>query len=548
MSRCAAGWRTAVRALAACCAVVCLSLVVAGPASAHAELLRTDPADGAVLATAPSGVRLTFNEPVQVVREGLRIFGPDGEERELTGRAVDEVAVLELPERLERGTWIVAWRVVSQDGHPISGALTFSVGVPSAGTVAPSTEEGPGDLGSLRTGLQSMTYVSALLVAGLVVFAVVVRPASGRDARHRRLARIAGCAASTAALLLVPVTGVITRAGGTGDLIRADSWSGPGASDQLLAWALLSLGLAVGLRAPAASRGRERLRALVVLLAPASFALVGHSQATGPFALVVVSDVTHAVAGAVWLGGLVGLALLLAGTGSPGDRATAVSRFSGLAAGTLAALAGTGALLAWRMVGSWSGLVASSYGRLLLVKLCLVLLAAAIAAWNRWVLVPWVVDPGRQATTASGLLVRTLRAEALVVASAVVVTGALVNLAPESRDPVERAAVTGGPQAHGQLASYHVTAVLEPGRVGRNELVLEIVDATGAAAAGVAPPDVTVRSGGLDLGAAELVQLGDGRFGGVVAIPRSGPWTFQVSLRVSKYANPVALLGVDVPE
>jgi len=549
MTWCAAPWRALSRTAACCVVVACLALALAAPASAHAELVRTDPADGAVLATAPSEVRLTFNEPVQVVPDRVRLFGPGGEERELTGGAVDAVAVLGLPEQLARGTWIIAWRVVSQDGHPISGALAFSVSAPSAGTAAPPVDEGPGDLGSLRTGLQALTYLSALLAAGLVVFTVAVRPALHRAVRPRRLAATAGCVASAAALLLVPVTGAINRAGGVADLVRGSSWSGPHVADQWLAWALLTVGLAAGLLAPGGSRGRDRLGAVVVLLAPASFAFVGHSRATAPLALVVASDVTHAVAGAVWLGGLVGLALLLAAPGSPRDRAVAVSRFSGLAATTLTALGGTGALLAWRMLGSWSGLISTAYGRLLLVKLALVLTAAAIAGWNRWVLLPHVVERGRRNAVASRLLARTLRAEALVVAAAVVVTGSLVNLAPRSSEPVAPvAAAVSGAQAHGQLGSQHVTAVLEPGQVGRNELTLEIADGSGATAATAELPDVTVRSGDLDLGDVEVTQVADGRFSGRVTIPRAGAWTLQVGLRVSTYATPVALLGVDVPD
>jgi copper transport protein len=156
--------------------------------------------------------------------------------------------------------------VLSQDGHPVSGSLTFAVGAPTDGTVAvPGGDDGT--LGPVRTGLQVLAYASALLAAGLVVLAALVLPGAARPAALRRTATIACGVASAAGLLLVPVTRVITRAGGVRDLIRAHSWSGPGAGDQWLAWGLLSVGLAVGLGAPTRSARRERLRALVVLLA-----------------------------------------------------------------------------------------------------------------------------------------------------------------------------------------------------------------------------------------------------------------------------------------
>ena len=65
-----------------------------------------------------------------------------------------------------------------------------------------------------------------------------------------------------------------------------------------------------------------------------------------------------------------------------------MSRFSTLAAGVLAALVATGSFMAWRIVGSWDGLVSTDYGRLLLVKIGVALVAVAIAAVNRFVLLP----------------------------------------------------------------------------------------------------------------------------------------------------------------
>ena len=88
--------------------------------------------------------------------------------------------------------------------------------------------------------------------------------------------------------------------------------------------------------------------------------LVGHTRAFTPSPLLVAADVLHVGAGAVWLGGLVGLVLSLRALAGRELLAAAqvLARFSTLAGGLLLAVAATGTFLAWRIVGSWGGLVA----------------------------------------------------------------------------------------------------------------------------------------------------------------------------------------------
>jgi copper transport protein len=99
-------------------------------AQAHASLIRSEPADRAVVAQPLATLKLTFNEPVSPLV--LRLIGPTGE-----AIAVDEIikdgnAIIgTLPTVLPQGTYLVSWRVISLDGHPVGGALTFSVGAPS---------------------------------------------------------------------------------------------------------------------------------------------------------------------------------------------------------------------------------------------------------------------------------------------------------------------------------------------------------------------------------------------------------------------------------
>lgn len=109
-----------------------LSLVIAGPAQAHSALISSTPAEGEQVYAPPAAVTLEFNEDIQEIGNEIVIAGPDGTEVTDGDPGVDGVVVtqsLAAPADAEGaiGTYTVTWRVVSSDGHPISGEFTFEV-------------------------------------------------------------------------------------------------------------------------------------------------------------------------------------------------------------------------------------------------------------------------------------------------------------------------------------------------------------------------------------------------------------------------------------
>ena len=120
-------------ALAAALAVV----VPAGPASAHASLVGTDPVDGAVLPQAPDQVVFTFNETVRLTGQPITVYDADGRQVDSTATASGSEVTVVPEEELTDGTYVVGWFVLSADGHPVSGSLTFSVGERSDVVVTP---------------------------------------------------------------------------------------------------------------------------------------------------------------------------------------------------------------------------------------------------------------------------------------------------------------------------------------------------------------------------------------------------------------------------
>ena len=113
---------------------LCALAVGTTAALAHATLVSSDPADGAILRDAPSRFVLTFNEPVSPLV--IRLVDPDGSATALSTRLLEEaVLTLDLPHALRPGTHALAWRVVSADGHPVGGSLIFSIGAMSPGAL-----------------------------------------------------------------------------------------------------------------------------------------------------------------------------------------------------------------------------------------------------------------------------------------------------------------------------------------------------------------------------------------------------------------------------
>ncbi|MEU9388454.1 copper resistance protein CopC [Streptomyces sp. NPDC048324] len=162
--------------------LVLLVLGGAGPASAHAALKSTDPKDGSVLKSAPRSITLTFTESVGLLDDSFRVLDP-GNKRVRTGPAEhgpggSDTARVTLPAGLARGTYVVAWRAVSADSHPVSGAFTFSVGKPSPTVAAVNTGpvENPATAG-LYNIARYLAYLAAALLIGTSAFVVLCRPA-----------------------------------------------------------------------------------------------------------------------------------------------------------------------------------------------------------------------------------------------------------------------------------------------------------------------------------------------------------------------------------
>lgn len=151
------------------------------PAIAHAELIGSDPAAGSQLETAPTKVSLEFGEDLLVLdgsteSNQILVSGPEQNEVHSGSTAVEgSFASVELMPSLPDGRYLVAYRVVSIDGHPIEGSFNFDVGqvpVDSINEDAPSSEDKPaGEVGSSEIIAWAL---GATLVIGIILSVTIV--------------------------------------------------------------------------------------------------------------------------------------------------------------------------------------------------------------------------------------------------------------------------------------------------------------------------------------------------------------------------------------
>jgi copper transport protein len=196
---------------------VLFSMLFASPAAAHAELVNTTPANGDQLTRPPTQIQMTFTESVNLVDDGIRLVDHVGATVPTPEPTVNAQTVTwPMPAEMPEGPYVVTWRVVSSDGHPIGGAFSFGVGtaaaaVPGSSTGADTPDAASGSLATRPTApwpvvaIRMAGYVAFALLAGVAAFVLLCAPDTSEDRRLQLLARggLLGGAASAVAAILV---------------------------------------------------------------------------------------------------------------------------------------------------------------------------------------------------------------------------------------------------------------------------------------------------------------------------------------------------------
>jgi copper transport protein len=443
-------------------AVAALLLVVCGSsgALAHASLVATEPRDGSMVAQAPKTVRLRFNEPVTPAV--VRVIDSSGTTRnDAAVHAVDETVEITLPEGLPAGSQVISYRVISADGHPVAGSMTFSVGMGKPATAPSSSDTALGVLIWLsRIGL----YLGLFVGVGGVFF-----NAWSGDVRTGSKPVVAALTLGLiSAVVALGCQGLDLLGLKTSDILTLAPWRAAIATtlgpSLVIAAAAMGFGW-LALRLPAAKSARM-LSAAALAGVGLALASSGHASTAPPQWVTRPALFLHGIGLAWWVGALLPLLAVMLRPAQP--VLPVLQRFSRIAVPVVGGVALTGLLLAIIQVESFQALTSTNYGWILCGKLALVAVLLALATLNRFRLTP-ALQPRPQDTRP---LILSIGLECAVV------FGILALVAGWRFTPPPRSlvAVAGPPLAlHIHSDKAMVQLLVSPGTAGIDRFDLQIM-------------------------------------------------------------------------
>ena len=445
---------------------------------AHAHLSRSEPSADARLGVAPTAIRLWFTEKPEIAFTRVTLRGSDsgvvplGAVTAISGDAMGVTVPISAP--LVPGRYRVLWRTAAADGHPTNGSFAFMVvagtsaasSMPATATPAVDTARRSDGHSLIRVDTTVATtarlsataatrwveFVAMLSVVGAIVFRLVVlrgfeRITAGAAAPEIRADLIDSARRLGQSALILLVIAAFSRLyeegnavlgpAAAGDppwqtMVVGTSW-GRGWLVGVIGIVVAAIGFAVAKRTrSAAGWAIAALGAIGIVIAPA---LTGHAITTPPAPLSVALDILHVGAVCAWLGALLTLLLsavpFVRGTrarsslGSGQLVAALVRSFHPMALTCAATVIVTGVIAAWLRLPTFSALWTSAYGRVLIVKLCLVALVVILGAMNWRRILPALGD---DATALR--LTRTASAELSIAALVLAATAVLVSVSP----------------------------------------------------------------------------------------------------------------------
>jgi copper transport protein len=462
-------------------------VIGSGTVSAHTSFESSTPSNGAVLAEPVDEIRIAFTNPAEEAGDGFVVLDPSGQVRAPSSVTTEDgrVFVLAFDPPLDGGQVGVRWRVRAGDAHPIEGSFSFTVGETAAMAATTDTASAaatddmasmsPDEMAAMDEFLavdQSRPGESLARLGRLVSFAAIVL---GIGAMAFAATTLRGSRAEIESLITairilggVRVIGALAEYVGVSriaDDALAAGWSSSGGLATLLravAGGLIAFGL-VATTTPLRTRGRslsaavqtavldsrneqeepatarrrwtpDRSSAVAFVgvgLAIVSFWFDGHTVTKGFRALHALANSVHVVAGSVWVGGVVSMAVVLWSrhrAGRPSDALGLVVRFSAVASVALGAVVVAGLVMAVAILDSFGELTSTQWGQTFLLKSAAAAIAMAAGAYNHFRLMPELErDPDNQILHQS--VRSTVTAEAVLLGFVVVVTAWLVAAA-----------------------------------------------------------------------------------------------------------------------
>ena len=438
-------------------AILLLSLVSTPQSNAHTGLVGTSPSDGQKVYANVESLTLEFSDKVELLPNAFQLFNSSGEVLELGKPKLIELenfTTITIPTlgNISEGWYAVGWKVVSKDGHPVSGAYSFSVDLNSDGEVGVI---GSSDLlksianpySYLKPFIilgKTLGYASTIIAAGIVFFLILVPKGKqgliNKLCKYVSLSTLVGIVATVFSWIL----DVFVLYGNSSAIFKLITLP-PGKSYLVRLFALATI-------IPICLLIKHGVMKIIILsifsiISLYSFTISGHTSILEPKWLASTSLIAHLFAASVWVGGLFALfiALKQLRIDDPEVAALVTGRFSIAASAALALMSVAASSLAIITLGDLSNLFSTNYGRSLLAKLTIVLLIVLLGAYNHYILVPKIIqknivsfadnsvvvtsssDNATQQNTALSLLYRVLKFEIFAIIAIAIATAIMTS-------------------------------------------------------------------------------------------------------------------------
>ncbi|WP_433945239.1 copper resistance protein CopC [Paenibacillus sp. SN-8-1] len=500
--------------------ILCMLLLMCpGLASAHAYIVKSTPAANEALDKSPEEITIVYNEPIEKVFHSLTVTNTSGTRVDLDNSHIDEKNPAKLTAGLKKdlpdGIYTVSWRVVSADGHPITGVIPFIVG---SGESAPASETAA-EAKTLpdwdATLIRWLQYTGLSLYLGTLFFHLFLLPKAERResyklGRSQWILIISFVLTAVGVLLSLPLHARLdagvpwSEAWGKnvlGETLRYSSFGSIWWTQVLLLLILAGLTYAL---IPKWSQGEKPIFAGMavgtILAMFGAKAFMGHAATAEIEGLAIGNDFVHLTAASLWLGSLLALAFLLPaysrGKADPAERKQlywgTIQRFSLTGAVCVLLLLGSGLYGIKIFTPTLGSLFTSIYGQVLLGKIALfvIMLVFALTGFLR----------GRRQNRELGPAVWIEFSVGIVV---LVLAAILSNLPTALSNP--------GP-AHLEdttRSGYTVMIDISPNIMGKNEFKVSVKDPEGKPVTAIEQTSLKLTSREMAMGTLEINMPGN---------------------------------------
>jgi len=505
-----------------------LTVLVALPAamaSAHAILNSSTPAPSSVLPESPPAIELNFNETVEASFGSIHLYDAN-EKRVEIGKAVRNSAIpsqvtAPLPQ-LPNGTYVVVWRVVSADGHPVSGAFPFEIGTTSSGkandllTAVLNKDGSKSSLGIPLGMARGVLFVGLIMFIGTIVLLWGNSLLGSMAAQALMLCGVYATALGTIFMLLLQ--GAYDTGAGWGKvgditLLHDVAVTRAGIAE------LVRLGICVlwVLLIVLASKGKSRnplwqnVAFLSIALALVTCSVSGHPSTASMAAVWVGLDVLHLTSISVWVGGLFAMATVRRFI-EPAEDVEVANRFSAMATFALPVALLTGVVQGLHILNGVGKLTTNPYGRLLLAKFVVLGMMGILGARAR----------NKLNRDGAPSILRTIRLESTLALVAIGFTAVLVATSPVTSSSPNTFNAT--------LVEANIVAniTVAPPRVGPSEVHV-ILSPPGGTLTPVVKVAVRMTLPERNVPAVPVImtEIGPNHWTGIVQIPYTGKWTLE---------------------